>query len=277
MTAAQAAAIALPAVGLPAWAQRWRGGGWALVLPLSIVVVIGAISLTSAAADVLTWVALLLVPVGCALALGWAAHGARAPLALLAAPLLALAWAVQDARAGQAAGTLLILGSAVTVGRLLAGAAPLPLLKLGVVAMAAVDAYLVFGGQLEHPNAVLVAATPAPGLPRLQSASYGFAGMGYGDFFAAAVVGGVLAAQRAPQLVPAALMVVVALAWDQLFLVRDVLPATVPPAVVLLLVEGRRALTRASRAGETRPGGAAETNGSRPAQPRPPRAPRRAG
>ena len=44
----------------------------ALVLPFSIVVVIVAIALTPTTADVITSVALLLVPPGCALVLGWA-------------------------------------------------------------------------------------------------------------------------------------------------------------------------------------------------------------
>jgi hypothetical protein len=61
--------------------------------------------------------------------------------------------------------------------------------------------------------------------------------MGYGDFFAAAVLGGVLAAEGRPQLIPALAVLVVSLAWDQLFLVVDVLPATVPPAIVLVGVE----------------------------------------
>ncbi len=148
-----------------------------------------------------------------------------------------LAWTTQDEKIGQVATIVLIVGSAVTLGRLLAGAAPLSLLKVGIVAMAAVDAYLVFSGQLEGPNAVLVAASPGAGLPQLQSSSYGFAGMGYGDYFAAAVVGGILAAERGPQVVAAVALVVVSLCWDQLFLVYDVLPATIPPAIVLLGVE----------------------------------------
>ncbi|MEP6952689.1 MAG: hypothetical protein ABI950_01355 [Solirubrobacteraceae bacterium] len=234
LTVAQAACVALPAAGLPLWAQRFRTRGWALVLPLSIAVVVGAIALVPTTADVLTWVALLLVPVGCALALGWAMHGSRRGLAVLAAPLLALAWAAPDAHAGQLATTLLILGSAVTVGRLLAGAAPLGLLEAAVYAMAAVDAYLVFTNRLQAPNAVLVAAEPGLGLPRLQSASFGGAGLGYGDFFAASVVGAILAARRRPQLPAAGALVIVSLAWDQLFLVYDVLPATIPPALVLL-------------------------------------------
>lgn len=237
LVAAQAACIAAPGAGLPAWARRFRTPAWALVLPLSIALVVAAIELAPSTADVLTWVALILVPAGCALALGWAARGARPGLAVLAAALLALAWAYPGARAGQLATTLLIAGSAVTLGRLLAGVAPLTLLTAGIVAMAAVDAYLVFSNALQAPNAVLVAATPGPGLPRLQSASFGAAGLGYGDFFAAAVAGAILAAQRRPQLAAAALMLAISLAWDQLFVVYDVLPATIPPAVTLLAWE----------------------------------------
>jgi hypothetical protein len=234
LTLAQCACLALPAAGLPFWTRRYRTGAWALVLPLNIAVVVVAIALIPTTADVLTWVALLLVPPGCALALGWAAHGARPWAAVIAAPLLALTWAAPGTRAGQVALTVLILGSAVTLGRLLAGAAPLVLLKAGVIAMAAIDAYLVFSGQLQAPNAVLVAAEPGLGLPQLQSAAFGHAGLGYGDFFAAAVVGGILAAEGRPQLGPAVAMLVVSLAWDQLFLVYDILPATIPPALVLL-------------------------------------------
>src|SRR3954471_19313590 len=251
LTVAQCACVALPAAGLPAWTRRYRTGAWALILPVNIALVVVAIALVPTTADVLTWVALILVPIGCALALGWAARGARPWLALLAAPLLALTWALPDARVGQLAGVVLIAGSAIAAGRLLAGAAPLVLLKAGVVALAAVDAYLVFSGRLEAPNAALVAASPGPGLPQLQSASFAGFGLGYGDFFAAALVGGILAAERAPQLVPAAGLLPVSLAWDQLFLVYDVLPATIPPAIVLLAVEVWR--RRSSRGGTSQP------------------------
>jgi hypothetical protein len=253
LTAAQASCMALPAAGLPAWAVRLRTGAWALVLPLSIAVVVVAIAAIPMTADVLAWVALLLVPPGCALALGWAARGARPWLAPLAIPLLALAWTSPGARPGQAATTVLIAGSAVTLGRLLAGVASLRLLKAGVVAMAAVDAFVVFSGRLQGPNAVLVAASPGPGLPQLQSAAFASAGLGYGDFFAAAVVGGILAAEGGPRVAAAAAMVIVSLAWDQLFAFYDLLPATIPPAVVLLGVEAwRRRPTAAGAAAAPR-------------------------
>lgn len=229
--------MALPAAGLPRRLERFRTRAWALVAPLSIAVVVGAIELLPSTADVLTWVALILVPIGCALALGWAAHGARPWLAVLAAALLGVAWAWPDTRAGELAAIVLIAGSAVAAGRLLAGVAPLTLLKVGVVVMAVVDAVLVFSNNLQPANAVLVAASPGLGLPRLQSAGFDGAGLGYGDFFAAAVVGAIFAMERTPQLVAAAVLIVVSLAWDQLFLVYDTLPATVPPAIVLLGME----------------------------------------
>jgi prepilin signal peptidase PulO-like enzyme (type II secretory pathway) len=249
---AQASCVALPGAGVPPALERFRSGRWALVLPLSIAVVIGVIAAVPSTADVLTWVALLLVPPGCALALGWAARGARPWMALLAAPALALTWARPDTRAGQLAGLFLVAGSCVTLGRLLAGVTPATLLKAGIVAMAAVDAYLVFSDQLQQPNAVLVAASPGPGLPQLQSVAFGSAGMGYGDLFVAAVLGGVLAMERRSLLVAAAAVLVAGLLWDQLFLVYDLLPATVPPALVLLGLEAVRRAGTLRRAPQPR-------------------------
>jgi hypothetical protein len=240
LTVLQAACVALPAAGLPRWLEPARRGAWSLVLPLSIAVTVGVISLVPASADVYTWLALIGVPAGCALGLGWAARGARWPLALLTAPLLAVAWTAQDTLAGDLAVDLLIVGSVVTLGRLIAGAAPLTLVKVALVAMAVVDAILVFSGELAAPNAVLNAAVPAPGLPQLQTGILHGSSLGYGDFLAAAVLGGILACEDGPQWPMAALMLVVSLAWDQLFLVVDLLPATVPPALVLLAYEARR-------------------------------------
>jgi hypothetical protein len=253
LTVVQAGCVALPAAGLPRWAERFRGPAWALVLPLSIAVVVAAIAAIPSTADVLTWVALVLVPIGGALAFGWAMRGARPRLAALALPLLVIAWALPDSRFGELAAVALIASSAITAGRLLAGAAPLTLLKAGVIAMAAVDAALVFSGNLQHPNEVLVMATPGGGLPQLQSASFAGAGMGYGDFLAAAVVGAILAAERRSGPSFALLMLVVALCWDQLLLVYEVLPATVPPALALIAAWAWSRLRATAGAGRARP------------------------
>ena len=247
LTAAQAGCLALPAAGLPWWLGRLRRSGWALAPPLSIAVVVAAIAAIPASAEAVTWTALVLVPPGCALALGWAARGARVWAGVLAAPALALACVDLGGRAGQLATIILIAGSAVTLGRLLGGGVPLLVLEAGILAMAALDAAFVFSHAFEAQNALFAAAQPGPGLPRLQSALFGRASLDYGDFFAAAVAGGILAARglsARAQLAAAVALLGVSIGFDQLFLIYDVLPATVPPAVVLLGADG---LSRAGR------------------------------
>jgi hypothetical protein len=101
--------------------------------------------------------------------------------------------------------------------------------------MAVVDAWLVFSDRLQAPNAILIAASA--GIGHDSSASWGTTGLGYGDFFAAAVVGSILAVEGGPRVGGAAAMLLITLAWDQLFLVYDVIPATIPPALVLIGAE----------------------------------------
>jgi hypothetical protein len=246
LDAAQALCVALPAAGLPALLSRFGGRGWSLVAPLSVVATVVAITVASESAEVLTWIALLLVPPGCALALGWAAHGARPWMAVLVVPVLAAALAAPDDPLGRASRLFLIVGSVVTVGRLLAGAAPLALLKGGVVAMAAIDAVFIFGDFFGDQNTQFNAAVPAADLPRLQVADIGDASTDYGDYFVGGLVGGILAAEKRPQAVAALATFVGAQAFNQLFLVVDSLPGTVPPALVMLAFEARRR-RRASR------------------------------
>jgi hypothetical protein len=237
LDAAQALCVALPAAGVPAVLLRLQGRGWALVGPVAVVGTAVAITLASASADVLTWIAFLLVPPGCALALGWAAHGARPWLAILVVLLLAAALAAPDDPAGRVARLALIVGSCATVGRLLAATTPLALLKAGVVAMAVVDSVFIFGDFFGEQNALFNSAVPAAGLPRLQVADIGHTATDYGDFFIAGVVGGILALERRPQVAAAVLTFAAAELWNQLFLVVDSLPGTVPPALVLVGIE----------------------------------------
>lgn len=240
LDAARAACVALPAAGVPPVLLRLRSRGWALVAPVSIIAVVGALAVWSGGAQALAWTALLLVPPGCALALGWAAHGARPWAAVLAVPLLAAALATPETPAGELARIALIAGASVTAGRLLAGVAPLPLLKVGVVAMAAIDATFIFGHLSDQQNMQFAGAVAAPGLPQLQIANLGGASCDFGDFFAAALVGAIVARERRGQLLAAAATFLLTQGFDQLFLVADSLPATVPPAVVMLALEARR-------------------------------------
>jgi hypothetical protein len=237
LDAAQALCVALPAAGVPAILLRLAGRGWALVAPVSVVLTVTVISVEASSADVLTWIALLLVPPGCALALGWAAHGARPWLALAVIPMLAFAFAAPDGPLGRVSRLMLIVGSVVTLGRLLAGVAPLLALKIGVVAMTVIDSVFIFGHFFPEQNATFNAAAPVEGLPRLQVAEIGHTATDYGDFFIAGLVGAILAAERRPQALLALATLVVAEAWNQLFLVVDSLPNTVPPALVLVASE----------------------------------------
>src|SRR5581483_7525116 len=131
-------------------------------------------------------------------------------------------------------------------------------LKVGIVAMAAADTWLVISDLLQAPNATLVAAQPAAGLPRLQSETFGSISMGYGDMFVAGLLGAVMAANRRTQWVAALLTLLLASAMDVLFLVLNELPATVPVAVALIVIEvvkafGRRR-TRSKGHGRARAG-----------------------
>jgi hypothetical protein len=250
----QGAVVALPRpIRLPQLA-RLRGRRWAVIPPLSVVgFVFVARAAESASAEALTYLALLAVPPLAALALGWLSHGARPVRAVLVLPLFALAWADRGGLTGETAAVLLSALSCVSLGALLAAVTPPRWLALGIVAMAAADTALVVSDLLQRPNNALIAAHPAAGLPRLQSAVLGSAVMGYGDLFIAGVLGGLLAVAmgRSLQLRGAVLTAVLSLVFDLLFLLVNELPATVPVAlalIVLLLLRRRQARSPLGRA-----------------------------
>jgi hypothetical protein len=130
---------------------------------------------------------------------------------------------------------------------LLAAVTPPSWLKLGIVLMAGADTWLVVSDLLQAPNATLIAAHPAAGLPRLQTEMFGSVSMGYGDLFVAALLGAVLAADPARQRTAALLTFVLAAVFDLLFLVVAELPATVPVALALIAVEASARLSGARR------------------------------
>jgi hypothetical protein len=232
----QAALVAAPRAASAPLLAGLRNRWWALAPPLSIAVVIGAIALDSASARFFTYLALVAVPPLAALALAALVRGGRPPLALLAIPLFAIAWAARGSLSGQTAALALSALACVSLGWLLACIVPGRWLKLGIYAMAAIDAWLVGSNLLQEPNAVLNAVSPG-GLPRLQLVTFGSAVMGFGDLFIAATLGALLAKDRSLQLTGAALAAVVGLAFDLLFFAVDQLPATVPIALALAVLE----------------------------------------
>jgi hypothetical protein len=255
LLALQAGVVAAPrAVPRLERTARFRGRGWALVPIGSIVVVVFAIRYLSDTATALTYLALIAVPPLAAIAVAWAVLGPRpgerervVAAVWAAAALFAVAWAWHGSLAGEAAAALLSALSCVTLGVLLGSVTPAGWLKLGIVAMAAADSWLVISDLLQAPNATLVAAHPPAGLPRLQGEIFGTVTMGYGDLFVAALLGAVLARDRRRQLTAAVLTFAVAAVFDLLFLVVAELPATVPVAIVLIAMELRSRLSAARR------------------------------
>ncbi|HEX5526016.1 MAG TPA: hypothetical protein VFX44_02325 [Solirubrobacterales bacterium] len=236
----QAALVAAPKAPATHLLDRLQNRWWALVLPLSIVVVIAAIAIDSASARFLTYLALVAVPPLAAAALAWLIRGARLELALAVIPLFALAWAARGALGGQTAALALSALACVSLGWLVNCVVPAPWLKLGIYAMAAIDTYLIASDLLQSPNAVLNAVAPAAGLPRLQLATFGSAVMGFGDLFIAATLGALLARDRRLQLRGAALAAVLCVSFDLLFFAVDELPSTVPIALTLAALEVSR-------------------------------------
>ncbi len=242
LLALQAGVVASPRlVGRIPAAQRLRSRAWALVPIASIVGVIFAIRYVSDTATGLTYLALIAVPPLAAAALGWAARGSRPLAALGAIALFIIAWVASKSLAGEIAAALLSALSCVTLGVLLAAVTPTSWLKVGIVLMAGADAWLVISDLLQTPNATLVAAAPAGGLPQLQSELFGSVSMGYGDLFVAGLLGAVLASDRRRQWRAAALTLAIAAVFDLLFFVLSELPATVPVALALIVDEAMTA------------------------------------
>jgi hypothetical protein len=246
LSLAQGALVAVPHALKDARLERLRGRRWAVIPPLSVIAfVFVARAAEHASAQGLTYLALCAVPPLAALALGWLAWNGDSPhpaRALLVLPLFALAWLDRGGLVGEGAALVLSALSCVTLGVLLAAVTPPRWLAVGIVAMAVADTALVVSDLLQRPNNALNAAHPAAGLPRLQSAVFGSAAMGYGDLFVAGVLGGLLAATfpHSEQVRAARLAALIALAFDLLFFLVDELPATVPIALTLLILLAAR-------------------------------------
>jgi hypothetical protein len=245
----QGVVVALPR-GARVPAGRLQARGWAAIPPASVLAFVAIAALAQrASAEALTYLALLAVPLLATLALAWLLPPARAWPALAVPALFALAWIDRGGLPGEGAALVLSALSCVTLGALIAWVTPRRWLEAGIVAMALADTALVVSDLLQKPNNALNAAHPAAGLPRLQSAAFGGAVMGYGDLFIAAALGALLAlaGDRALQRGAALLTALLALCFDVLFVFVDELPATVPVALALLLLSARRRPAAARR------------------------------
>ena len=112
----------------------------------------------------------------------------------------------------------------------------------GLVATA-VDLGQVRTVQVGPVSQALAAAAPPKGLPALQQLELLGAGMGWGDVYLAALVGAIVAASVRATVAATVATAIAGLLLGLLFGTLDLLPATVPPAIGLLVagvVEHRR-------------------------------------
>ena len=167
-------------------------------------------------------------------------HG---PLALaLVVGMLALALHDGHSLAGQLGSLGLVAGSCAMLGALLVAVTPRHWLGIGIAATAAADLVLVASGLLAPASIALNAAGVAETLPQLQRVELGPLTMGYADLFLPALVGALLASRVRTRRWVALLTLCFALAAGTVLLVADRIPATVPVALALVVVESAGAV-----------------------------------
>jgi len=256
---AQAALVAgATATAAPMWTRALRHRAFALIPPFSLIGVVVLLRLYPDGASAFAKAALVLVPL---LALVAAVRLGPAAVVLTVAAIAAV---LHDGHSliGQLAALLLIGGSCLLLGAVLVELTPTRWLGAGIAAMAGADLVLVASGVLGPASDVLNAAGVGEHLPQLQRVELGPLEMGYGDVFLPALVGALLASRARPRTWAAGLTLLFALLAGLVFLAFDRLPATVPVALALLVVEAagagrgwwlrRRAPARGGRAAPAR-------------------------
>ncbi|HZV75499.1 MAG TPA: hypothetical protein VFF79_17450 [Conexibacter sp.] len=231
----QAALVARGGVRcVPPWLRALRHPLFAALPLLALVGVVFWLRAAPAGAATLAEIALLGVPL---LALIAAARTGLVALALVVAMVVVTLHSNQSL-AGQVAALGLIAASCMVLGALLVEVTPPRWLGAGIAATAAVDLVLVASGLLTPASIALNSAGVTESLPQLQRVELGPLTMGYADLFLPALVGALLATRVRTRRWVALLTLCFALAAGLVFLVADRLPATVPVALALLVVEG---------------------------------------
>lgn len=255
LAALQGTLVFLPRPAGPGW-NPLRSPAWALTLPAALILGTFGVLEVPGGATGLAMLAAVTTPLLAGLAVVGVVRGSRRAW-LVALPLLGLgaltmhAWPAQLATSGLAA-----LGC-LSVGAALVRLTPLPWLAAGIFAMCIVDVALLAAGPGQPAAGLLEDALSHSALPEFHRAQVGSMNRDYPDLVLAAVLGAVLAG-NARQLTAAVLVAVLASANGLLFLVADILPATVPlglAAVVVALLERRSAAKRRPRTGKPRPAG----------------------
>jgi hypothetical protein len=168
-----------------------------------------------------------------ALAMAAFARGGRPARALVVVPLLALA-ALQAGLAGEVAVLMLVMLSCVALGSLLAACAGVRELVVAALLVAVLDLVLMQAGGIRIATAALLDAH-IEHLPDFAQPVLGRMTIGYGDFFVAALAGAIAARQPSHQMLVALATTAFALAQYALSTEGDLLPATAPVAVAMVV------------------------------------------
>ncbi len=239
------ALVALPAPAALGRLARLRSPAWALLAPGSLLVgTFGVLAMPSLATG-LAILAAAATPVLAAIAVVGVVHRGRRALLPVPVALGAVALAGSGVAAQLAASLLTALGC-LTLGAAIVRLTPARWLRLGVLAMAAVDVILLAIG-IGQPAMTLLHEASAGVGPVFHRAQLGPMSLDYPDLVLAAVLGGVVAG-RAVQARAATLVAILATINGALFAFVDVLPATVPIVLALILIDCRPAAWLAPRA-----------------------------
>lgn len=226
------ALVALPAPAALRRLERVRSAAWMFVLPAIIVVGTFGVLAVPAMATGLAVLASVVTPLLAGVAMVAVVHGRHRRLLVVPAALLVAATLTGEP--GQLAASLLTAAGCLTLGTALVRVTPAPWLTFGVLGMCAVDVLLMVWGVGQHADDLLYNAGSV--LPTLHHARVGPITTDYPDLVLAAVVGGILAG-RAGQRRAAVVVATLSGAYTALLFTTDALPATVPLAVGLILVE----------------------------------------
>ncbi|HEY7004617.1 MAG TPA: hypothetical protein VH281_10065 [Gaiellaceae bacterium] len=219
---------------------------WLLVVgPVAIVTCATFLPpVASVLADDLSTLALFSIPLLSVIAIVWIRPGHAALAVIAVAVALTLAWRSVGTPLGDAAALALVALSAVAAAVGVVIVVPTTVVKVGIGAWALLDLSLALSHRLAEASHPIMQAGPLVGPHlQLQRVVLGSSSMEWADLFVAAGLGAVLAVERRPRGLAAVLVAVFAMSFSALFLVTDVLPATVPVALALLVEEVRERVT----------------------------------
>jgi hypothetical protein len=239
--------VALPKANALEPLRTLRSPFWAALLPGSIVAGTFLPLVMPSMALGLVLMAGVITPLLAAVAVLEVVRGPRTALLALALVLSVIA-ALISGWEGQLSATALTALGCLAVGTALARLIPRSWFVLGVLGMCLADVALLASGIGTSAAQLMASATRDVHGPVFSQADIGRVTTDYPDLVLAAVLGGFLAG-RHRQLLAAVLVTVLGAAYGLLLLpIAHLLPATVPIALALLMLESVDARRAASRA-----------------------------